>query len=219
MQEHPSEPRFGLAAPAGAFAATPASWSALAWDALAADAAALGAIRYIDLNAALPHNPATVDPTGAAWTYTGSAGLAGNGSAFTSGNPSAPLGTQVGIIQQAGQISQTINLPAGVYSLSFAAAQRTSNSQTIEVLFDGTPIAFVSPSSTSYTTFTTNNFAATAGANSLIFLGLNPLGGDNTAFIDQVVLNVANGAQNGGFASLSLGTGPTALNHGPSGSP
>jgi MBG domain (YGX type) len=57
-----------------------------------------------------------IDPTGSARTFTGSAGLAGNGSAFTSGNPSAPVGTQVGVIQQAGQISQTIDLPAGVYS-------------------------------------------------------------------------------------------------------
>jgi streptogramin lyase len=146
-----------------------------------------------------------MDPTGSAWTFAGSAGLAGNNSAFTSGNPSAPVGTQVGVIQQAGQISQTIDLPAGVFSLSFAAAQRASNSQTIEVLFDGTPIAFVTPSGTSYTTFTTNNFAATAGANSLVFRGLNPNGGDNSAFIDGLAVSVGNGAVDGGFESPSVG--------------
>ena len=55
------------------------------------------------------------------------------------------------------------------------------------MLFDGTPIGTFSPGGTSYTTFTTNNFMATAGANTLTFVGLNPNGGDNTAFIDEVV--------------------------------
>jgi streptogramin lyase len=145
------------------------------------------------------------DPTGSPWTFTGSAGVAGNGSPFMSGNPSAPVGTQVGFIQQSGQISQTFNLPAGVFSLSFSAAQRVNNSQTIEVLFDGTPIAFVTPSGTSYTVFTTNNFAATAGANTLVFQGLNPNGGDNSAFIDGLAVSVGNGAVDGGFESPSVG--------------
>src|SRR5262249_2830896 len=30
------------------------------------------------------------DPTGSAWTFSGSAGVAGNGSGFTDGNPNAP---------------------------------------------------------------------------------------------------------------------------------
>src|SRR5207249_1487162 len=33
------------------------------------------------------------DPTGTPWTFTGGAGVAGNGSGFTSGNPDAPEGT------------------------------------------------------------------------------------------------------------------------------
>jgi hypothetical protein len=67
LAEHPSEPRFGLAAPGTAFGAQPASWDALGWDHLAADAAGLAALRYIDLNAALPLDPAAPDPTGAVW--------------------------------------------------------------------------------------------------------------------------------------------------------
>ena len=38
LQEHPSEPRFGLAAPGTAFGAQPANWQALGWDHLAASA-------------------------------------------------------------------------------------------------------------------------------------------------------------------------------------
>src|SRR5262249_26207386 len=35
------------------------------------------------------------NPTGSPWTFIGGAGVAGNGSGFTSGNPNAPSGTQV----------------------------------------------------------------------------------------------------------------------------
>src|SRR5262249_44312401 len=122
----------------------------------------------------------------------------------------------VGFIQGSGQISQSVNLPAGVYSLSFSAAQRLSQNQTIEVLFDGTPIAFVTPSSTNYTLFTTNNFAATSGANSLVFLALNPNGGDNTAFISGLALSVGNGAVDGGFESPVVGN---SFQYDPNGTP
>ena len=62
------------------------------------------------------------DPTGANWTFSGTAGVAGNGSGFTSGNPNAPSGTQVGFIQETGAISQTIDVPFSAVSISFAAA-------------------------------------------------------------------------------------------------
>jgi hypothetical protein len=67
LAEHPSEPRFGLAAPGTAFGTQPASWDVLGWDHLAVDAAGLGALRYIDLNAALPLDPAAADSAGAVW--------------------------------------------------------------------------------------------------------------------------------------------------------
>ena len=80
-------------------------------------------------------------PTGTAWTYTGLAGVASNGSAFTAANPVAPQGTQVAFLQETGHFSQSINVAAGTYVVSFAAAQRgysQSSSQTFEVLVDGT---------------------------------------------------------------------------------
>ena len=39
-------------------------------------------------------------PAGTPWTYTGGAGVAGNGSGFTACNPNAPEGTQVGFLQR-----------------------------------------------------------------------------------------------------------------------
>ena len=64
------------------------------------------------------------DPTGSSWTFTGTAGLAGNGSALTAGNPAAPQGTQIAFIQDTGQLSQAVSLEAGTYTVSLAAAER-----------------------------------------------------------------------------------------------
>ncbi|MFM7315524.1 MAG: beta strand repeat-containing protein, partial [bacterium] len=46
------------------------------------------------------------NPTGASWTFTGTSGISGNGSGFTSGNPSAPAGGQVAFLQETGVMSQ-----------------------------------------------------------------------------------------------------------------
>jgi hypothetical protein len=76
LQEHPSEPRFGLAAPGIApdivYGAQPASWLALGWDHLVASKQDLSNLRYIDLAAMLPLDPVNADPTGAVWHAAGS---------------------------------------------------------------------------------------------------------------------------------------------------
>ena len=64
-------------------------------------------------------------PTGSPWTFTGSSGISGNNSGFTSGNPNAPQGAQVAVLQQTGSFSQSVaGLTAGSYVLTFDAAQR-----------------------------------------------------------------------------------------------
>ena len=134
------------------------------------------------------------DPTGSAWNFSGSAGVAGNGSGFTSGNPNAPEGTQVGFLQGTGSFSQTVTLPAGTYSLSFQAAQRgnwNQGGQTFEVEVDGNVVGTFTPSGSNYTTSTTDSFTVSGGNHTISFIGLNPLGGDNTAFVDQVTVNGA----------------------------
>lgn len=132
------------------------------------------------------------DPSGSPWTFTGQAGVAGDGSGFTSGNPDAPEGSQVAFLQGTGSMSQSINLDAGTYSLTFVAAQRgnfNQGGQTFQVLLDGNVIGTCTPSGSSYTSFNTGNFIVdTSGTHTLTFQGLNPNGGDNTAFIDQVAI-------------------------------
>jgi hypothetical protein len=168
-----------------------------------------------------------IDPTGTAWTYTGSAGVAGNGSAYTSSNPPAPEGTQVGIIQQTGKMSQTITLAAGTYTASFAAAQRgnfNASSQTFEVVIDSLVVGVFTPAGASYSSLTTGPFTVTAGTHTFAIVGLDPNGGDNTAFIDQVAINQP-GLQNvpymqdPNFASPSVGAGASAYAPDPAGSP
>ena len=109
---------------------------------------------------------------------------------FTSSNPNAPDGTQVAFVQGNGSMSQSLYLDAGTYSLSFLAAQRGGSSQLhyqeFQVLVDGVQVGSITPASTSYFSYQTPSFTVTAGVHTVQFLGLNPAGGDNTAFIDQV---------------------------------
>jgi archaellum component FlaG (FlaF/FlaG flagellin family) len=132
------------------------------------------------------------NPTGTAWTFTGGAGVSGNGSGFTAGNPDAPDGTQVAFLQGSGSFTQTLNLAAGTYTISFQAAQRQNyqaSSQTFQVLIDGTVVGTFTPSDTAYASFTSDSFTLAAGSHTLMFVGVNPNGGDNTAFIDAVSLD------------------------------
>ena len=127
------------------------------------------------------------NPTGSPWAFTGSAGLAGNGSGFS--NPAAPQGSQVAFLQRSGSsISQTVNFAAGTYAIGFQAAQRPGNAQAFQVLVDSTVVATtVTPAGSGvFASYVTSNFTVTAGPHTIQFVGLNPKGGDNTAFLDQV---------------------------------
>jgi hypothetical protein len=132
------------------------------------------------------------DPTsGTPWTFSATSGVAGNGSGFTSGNPNAPQGTQVAFLQGTGTVSQAVTFAAGSYTISFSAAQRQnfqSSSQTINVTLDGNTVNTITPSGTSYASYTTSSFTVSAGSHTIAFVGTNPNGGDNTAFIDQITI-------------------------------
>jgi hypothetical protein len=132
------------------------------------------------------------DPAASPWTFVGQAGISGNGSGFTSGNPNAPQGSQVAFLEYTGGFNQAVTLNAGLYSISFSASQRAtyqSSSQTFQVLVDGVAMGSFMPSGTAYANFTTSPFTLAAGIHTIAFVGLNPNGGDNTAFVDQVSLN------------------------------
>ena len=90
------------------------------------------------------------------WAFTGTAGIASNGSEVTKQNPNAPDGTQVAFLQTTGNMTESVQLDAGNYTLSFLAAQRASNShnQVIEVKVDNEAAtlvdADVTPTGTQY---------------------------------------------------------------------
>ncbi len=146
------------------------------------------------------------NPGGTAWTFSSGSGVSGNGSGFTTGNPSAPEGVQVGFVQINGTISQTIDgFSEGTYTFDFLSAQRATgdgnpgpDAQNLQVLVDNAPLFGLNgltPVGTSYQLYTTNPIALSAGTHTLTFQGLNTAGqgagnnGDNTAFIDSVGIN------------------------------
>jgi hypothetical protein len=150
------------------------------------------------------------DPSGTAWTFAGNAGVAGNGSAFTAGNPAAPEGTQVAFLQGYGSISQAVTVESGTYILFFSAAQRANyqaSSQTFAVEVDGAVVGTFKPAGTAYAAYATAGFTLTAGAHTITFVGLDPDGRDNTAFLDQVQFAQLSGLNDAGFELPSLGTG------------
>ncbi len=167
------------------------------------------------------------DPTGSAWTYTGGAGVAADGSGFTSGNPDAPEGAQVAFLQggAGSTISQQVaGWTDGTYFLTLDAAQRAnyqSHYQDFQVLLDGQVVATIRPAGTAYAPYTTSAFAIAAGAHTITFRGLDTAGGDNTAFIDAVTLQRVPRVYDSGFEAPTAGP-PGAHGsffYGPTGSP
>ena len=102
-------------------------------------------------------------PAGCAWSFVGDAGISGNGSGFTAGNPPAPEGAQVAFLQKDGSFSQAVaGWAAGSYRLTFYAAQRGNNGtsrQDFQVLVDGAVVGTFTPSGTSYQIYTTAAFS------------------------------------------------------------
>jgi hypothetical protein len=160
---------------------------------------------------ALPNAGFEYDPTGSPWAFSGGAGVSGNGTPFTAGNPAAPQGSQVVFLQQLASISQAVNFAAGTYTLSFSAAQRGNGggAQTLQVLMDGNVIGtFNNLGGTGYSTLTTNPFTVTAGSHVITIQGTNANGGDNTAFIDQIsIAQTTTGVTDPGFEQMALGAG------------
>lgn len=156
-------------------------------------------------------------PSGASWTFV-SAGVSGNSSAFTNGNPAAPEGSQVAFIQGAGAyISQQVSgFQVGTkYVVTFSAAQRgnccNAGGLDFQVFVDNTPLGTFKPLGTNYVAAAANIFTATAGTHTLKVVGLNSSGGDNTAFIDNIQISPATqpppvSADNSGFESPVVGS-------------
>lgn len=133
------------------------------------------------------------NPSGGSWTFSpqgnGASGISANGSGYTSGNPDAPQGLQVGFIQGTNKIAQTINgfVPGVTYAITFSAANRGRSGYTTpqiwDVQIDGVTKATFSNAPITYTDYTVN-FTATAPSHLLTFLGKYV--GDATVFLDNV---------------------------------
>ena len=121
------------------------------------------------------------DPTGSPWEFTGGAGISGNNSGFTSGNPPAPEGSQVAFLQGTGSFTQSVTgWVAGTYVLTFDAAQRANwqaSRQNFQVLVDGNIVGTFTPSGTNYATYTTQPFTVSVGSHTITFQGLDSAGG------------------------------------------
>jgi RHS repeat-associated protein len=131
-------------------------------------------------------------PSGGSWSFQNGGGVTGMNSAFTGTPSAAPQGVQVAFIQATGTISQSISgfQSNANYVITFSAIQRTNccntGGQDIGVYIDNTQVATFHPGSSSYSEYSTTAFPVTSGAHTVKFAGLNPLGGDHTAFMDNV---------------------------------
>jgi type IV pilus assembly protein PilY1 len=132
-------------------------------------------------------------PGGASWTWGPSSGIQRYYSDFGA-YPSNDL-WQTAFIQGAGSFSQSINLPAGSYRISFQAARRpysvpAGTVQPIIVLLDGVALGPpVSPTTDFYfNTFAFGFSIASPGMHTFTFAGTDG-SGDKTTFIDQVSIS------------------------------
>lgn len=128
-------------------------------------------------------------PSGSAWQFVGTSGVASNASGFTAGNANSPQGSQVAFLQNTGSISQTVAMVQGTYQLTFSAAQRSNvtSAETFQVIVDGAVVGtFNTLSGGGYSQLTTSNFTVLGGTHTISFVGTNLKGGDNTVFLDQV---------------------------------
>ena len=105
-------------------------------------------------------SPATTtyeyNPTGTDWDFIGLSGVSANNSGFTSNNPAAPQGKQVGFLQEKGEMSQVIDsvTDGATYVLQFKAAQREGyDEQSFEIALDGQQLCQITPSSSDYESY------------------------------------------------------------------
>jgi hypothetical protein len=165
---------------------------------------------------ALPNGSFQYNPTGSAWQFNGTAGLAVNSSAFTIGNSVAPQGRQVAFVQSKGSVRQVVNLEAGTYVISFSASQRANfaSAQTVNVLVDGNVVGvFNNMTGNTYSAQRTSSFSVSAGSHTITFQGTNLNGGDNTAFIDLVAIEPQGTTlRDNGFEFANLGAGKFQYN-------
>lgn len=127
------------------------------------------------------------------WTMGTGTGIAANGSGFTAQNPPAPApGTRVALVQGFGSMSTPYTFGRGSWRLRFQGAQRHhggTNRQVLRIVVGSTEVFEQELVGENYTTYTTRPiWFGVATGTTVTIQGLNPYGGDNTAFVDKLEL-------------------------------
>lgn len=155
-------------------------------------------------------------PTWSPWTFDVQSGISADDSAFTIENPDASDGTHVAFLQTTGAMSATHTFPtAGNWRIRFLAAQRKvsgiANRQMIRIRIGTTTVFEEEPVGTRYRLYTSRVLRTTGTSTSatVTFEGINPQGGDHTAFIDRIEVESVPDWNRG--ATWSTGAVPTAL--------
>ncbi|MCP3164213.1 G8 domain-containing protein [Myxococcus qinghaiensis] len=170
---------------------------------------------------ALPASPGyAYAPAGSGWTMASGAGLSRNATAFTSGNPNAPEGAQVLVLQSGGTASRAFNFTAGYYVFSFSTAQRgndPTSAQSVQLLVDGTALLTASPVGATYQRLTAGPVLLASGPHTVELRGLKTQGGD-TAFVDDFRASRVRDISISGFESPAIPTSPGFV-YAPTGGP
>lgn len=170
---------------------------------------------------ALPASPGyAYAPAGSGWTMAGGAGLSRNATAFTSGNPNAPEGAQVLVLQSGGTATRAFNFTAGYYVFSFSTAQRgndPTSAQGVQLRVDGTALLTLNPVGATYQRFTSAPVLLTSGPHTVELRGLKPQGGD-TAFVDDFRASRVRDIAISGFESPAIPNSPGYV-YAPTGGP
>ena len=56
------------------------------------------------------------------------------------------------------------------------------------MLVDGNLVGLTTPTSIFYYSYSTSSFTVAAGVHTIQFVGMDPLGGDSTAFLDEMAI-------------------------------
>jgi hypothetical protein len=149
------------------------------------------------------------DPSGATWAFSGTAGIAANGSSL--GNPASTSGTQAAFIQGSGSFSETVNFTGGLADLAFSAA--TTGTEALKVSIDGKDASFTLPSANPAWTFTSTygttyrtavfNSGISPGPHTVTFSGV---AGTGNLFISNIVAETVNGMYNSTIQDISSTT-------------
>ena len=132
----------------------------------------------------------------APWTNSVGGGVlnASGGSAWYFGSgPQGFDGDQYAFLQSYGTLSQTFTSGSGLFDLSFLDAGRSgfgpyNGDQTFDVLIDNVVVgSFSTVSNSNFAMESILNIVLTSGVHTLEFLGTDLNGGDETAFIDNVI--------------------------------